>query len=171
MTNDEKQKIRDEARANLADKSHLQRDPPPSDPLLRWRQEAEQFAREAEQAKTELRAEEQARTAQRQTDAAAWDDWFVNRLYAHLPKLLEPQFEGTAKGVAELYAELAKRLDAVEARAKRAEEENIQLRTEFVKLLTAFAELRCGFPPSDTTKTIRNNVMPGNGGARPRATN
>jgi hypothetical protein len=86
MDDTKRKAVLDEARANIANKTP-QRDPSPRsiDPLARWRAEAAQLDRQAEQGRRELKAEEEriAREAQ-QCSPQAWDAWFIAQLQNHL---------------------------------------------------------------------------------------
>jgi hypothetical protein len=90
----EKQRIMDEARQNLADRDKFDayRPPPPLDPLVRWRREAEAREAEVREAKQELRAEERRRDRARREavpDAQAWNAWFEDRLRNYLPEAMD----------------------------------------------------------------------------------
>jgi hypothetical protein len=161
MDESEKQRVLAEARANIADKSYLQSARSlASDPLERWRQEADAIKAREEEAKAELRDEEERRTREaQQCSPAAWNQWFISQLHRHLADhpVLEGRFEGVAEAVGELISELRARADARDIIQDRQRDEIRALQLECAQLRTRVAELR-------TDQVL--NAMPGSSALR-----
>jgi hypothetical protein len=127
MTEDEREQIMREARANIKAGREAPRrtaSPVNVDPMIRWRQQAAEQEALEERGKREIRAEEQRRTraAQRQQQALdphEWDAWFVAKLGEYLLPALEPVLtavaEQTAKMLQDELREVRKELTKVEA--------------------------------------------------------
>jgi hypothetical protein len=118
---------------------------PSSDPLRRWRGEAEQFEEEKRQAQIELKAEEARRTAELQAASPeAWDAWLGAALNRHLAShpVLGARFEGVGEAVGEMVGELRRRLDANDKQIGEQREEIRNLQIECAELRVKCAELR-----------------------------
>jgi hypothetical protein len=119
--------------------------PGSSDPLTRWRQQAEKFEAEKRQAQVDLKAEEARRTAELQAATPeAWDAWLYAALSRHLAShpALDARFEGVGQAIGELVAELRKRLDANDVIINQQREEIRNLQIECAELRVKCAELR-----------------------------
>jgi hypothetical protein len=108
------------------------------DPLARWREQAEQFAAEAEQGREEVRAEE---TRMRETPEA-WSDWFVAQLRCHLMTYMQPHLDGIGEGVAELLGELHVRIKNLEQKSQAQRDEIAELKLENARLAIKISEAR-----------------------------
>jgi hypothetical protein len=134
--------------------------PGSSDPLTRWREQAEQFDAEKRAAQCELKAEEARRTAELQAGTPeAWDQWLHAALSRHLAShpVLGARFEGVGQAVGEMVAELRRRLDANDVIINQQRDEIRELKIECARLAVKICEVQ-------TDKVL--NAMPGLGTQR-----
>jgi hypothetical protein len=160
MNDDDKARIMNEARVNLAAKDQPLVSPP-VDPLTRWRDEAAKLEEKYKQGALELREEEARRLREtQQCSPEAWSAWFISELRQHLHAHLKPSFEGIAQGVGELYSELRHRADA-QAETIKEQGKTIQgLQLELAQLAIKLAELKTDQVMSQmpTSGTLRGTV-------------
>jgi hypothetical protein len=118
---------------------------PSSEPLRKWREQAEKFEDEKRAALAELKAEEERRTGEAQSRSPeAWNVWLFAALSQHLANhpVLDARFEGAGQAIGELVAELRGRLDANDVIQNRQREEIRNLQIECAELRVKVAELR-----------------------------
>jgi hypothetical protein len=126
-----------------------------SDPLRKWRLEAEKFEVDKRQAQVELKAEEARRTAELQAATPeAWDAWLYAALSRHLANhpMLGARFEGVGQAVGEMVDELRRRLDANETIINTQRDEIRELKVECARLAVKICEVQ-------TDRVL--NAMPG----------
>jgi hypothetical protein len=137
-----RQKILDEAKQTLANKTKFAAPSLSADPLTRWREQAAQFEAEAEKGRQELRAEEERRLREAQNcSPESWDRWFQTQLRRHLRAHLAPSLEGVAQGVGALIIELRNKIEACDKLLDQQRDEIRDLRIECAKLAVRISEV------------------------------
>jgi hypothetical protein len=144
MDDNARRKILDEARANV-------------DVLAKWRQQAEQFAAEAEQGREEIREEERR---MRETPQA-WENWYLAMLQRHLMDHVQPHLDGLVQGACELIGEQARKITACEQRLEQQRNEIQALQLECARLAIKIAEVQtdkvlAAMPGSSTLRSAVN---------------
>ena len=164
MTDEERERVMRETRANLADRDALKRDTArrqaaqPVDPMIKWREQAAVFEHEREEGIRELRAGERRMAREARLNVNTLENAFADLLARHLPSHLAPIVQEIAGGVVDCVDALRGQQIEREVELRRMRDEVCDLKIELARLATTLAELRTdrvlGAMPGAALRTV-----------------